>query len=79
VTKDPARIEKRAAEAAKLGITEDELRQQRADEDARNLERKAAEAGVSVERYLEDRKRRRNLGNKLRKRASKDKSAKDKG
>jgi len=73
MAKDPERIAKRAAEAAKLGITEDELRQQRADEDARNLAAKAAEAGVPVERYLDERRRRRNFGNRLarkRKRAS---------
>ncbi|MGV3759507.1 MAG: hypothetical protein ACO1PW_08200 [Actinomycetota bacterium] len=60
MTKDPKRVERRAAEAAKLGLTEDELRQQRADEDAANLARKAEEAGVSVERYLAERRRRRN-------------------
>jgi L-alanine-DL-glutamate epimerase-like enolase superfamily enzyme len=60
VTKDPERIKRRAAEAAKLGLTEDELRQQRAAEDAANLEAKAAEAGVPVERYLAERRRRRN-------------------
>lgn len=60
MTKDPKRVERRAAEAAKLGLTEDELRQQRADEDAANLARKAEEAGVPVERYLAERRRRRN-------------------
>lgn len=60
MTKDPERIKRREAAAAKLGLTEDELRQQRADEDARNLERKAAEAGVPVERYLADRRKARN-------------------
>jgi hypothetical protein len=60
VTKDPKRVERRAAEAAKLGLTEDELRQRRADEDAANLARKAEEAGVPVERYLAERRRRRN-------------------
>ena len=60
MTKDPKRVERRAAEAARLGLTEDELRQQRADEDAANLARKADEAGVSVERYLAERRRRRN-------------------
>jgi hypothetical protein len=66
VAKDPARIEKRAAEAAKLGITEDELRQQRAAADAANLERKAHEAGVSVERYLDERRRARNQARRAR-------------
>lgn len=60
MAKDPGRIERRAAEAAKLGITEDELRQRRAADDALNLERKASEAGVPVERYLAERRRQRN-------------------
>jgi hypothetical protein len=60
MAKDPKRVEKRATEAAKLGISEDELRQQRAAADAANLERKAKEAGVSVERYLDERRRARN-------------------
>ena len=60
MAKDPERVKKRAEEAAKLGITEDELRQRRAAEDAVNLERKAQEAGVSVERYLDERRRARN-------------------
>jgi putative heme degradation protein len=60
VTKDPDRARRRAAEAAQLGITEDELRAQRAAEDAANLERKAAELGVPVDRYLDERRRRRN-------------------
>lgn len=64
MTKDPERIKRRAAEAAKLGLTEDELRQQRAAEDAGNLEQKAQAAGVSVERYLAERRRRRNRRNK---------------
>ncbi len=60
MAKDPARIAKRAAEAAALGITEDELRQRRLDADQANLEQKAAALGVPVERYLEERRRRRN-------------------
>jgi hypothetical protein len=66
MAKDPERIRKRAEEAAKLGITEDELRQQRAAEDAANLERKAEEAGVSVERYLDERRRARNKSRRAR-------------
>lgn len=58
--KDPERVARRAAAAAKLGITEDELRQRRVADDALNLERKAAEAGVPVERYLEQRRKERN-------------------
>jgi hypothetical protein len=60
MAKDPARIERRAAEAAKLGITEDELRQRRLAEATANLEQKAAAAGVPVERYLDERRRQRN-------------------
>ena len=66
MAKDPERVRKREAEAAKLGITEDELRQQRAAEDAANLERKAQEAGVSVERYLDERRRARNKSRRAR-------------
>ena len=58
--KDPERVAKRAAAAAKLGITEDELRQRRVADDALNLERKASEAGLPVDRYLEQRRRERN-------------------
>ena len=60
MVKDPERVAKRAVQAAKLGISEDELRQRRVAEDAANLERKAKEAGVPLERYLEDRRRLRN-------------------
>jgi len=67
VTKDPERIKRREEAAAKLGLTEDELRQQRADEDARHLKFKAAEAGVSVERYLADKRRARNQAKRGRK------------
>jgi hypothetical protein len=66
MAKDPERVRKRAEEAAKLGITEDELRQQRAAEDAANLERKAQEAGVPVERYLDERRRARNKSRRAR-------------
>jgi len=58
--KDPERVAKRAAAAAKLGITEDELRQRRAADDALHLERKASEAGLPVDRYLAQRRRERN-------------------
>ena len=60
MAKDPERVRRRAAEAARLGITEDELRARRAAEDAANLEQKAEALGVPVERYLEERRRRRN-------------------
>ena len=58
--KDPERVAKRAAAAAKLGITEDELRQRRVADDALHLERKASEAGLPVDRYLEQRRKERN-------------------
>lgn len=67
MTKDPERIKRRTAAATKLGITEDELRQKRAADDALHLERKASEAGLPVERYLSQRRRERNKS----KRASK--------
>ncbi len=60
MAKDPERITRRAVEAAKLGITEDELRQRRLEADTANLERKAKEAGVPVERFLDERRRQRN-------------------
>jgi hypothetical protein len=66
MAKDPERVKRREAEAAKLGMTEDELRQQRAADDAANLERKAQEAGVSVERYLDERRRARNKSRRAR-------------
>jgi hypothetical protein len=69
MAKDPARVAKRAVEAAKLGITEDELRERRAAADAANLERKAQEAGVSVERYLDERRRARNQARRARTRS----------
>jgi len=58
--KDPERVARRAAAAAKLGISEDELRQRRVADDALHLERKASEAGLPVERYLEQRRKERN-------------------
>ena len=67
--KDPERVAKRAAAAAKLGISEDELRQRRVADDALHLERKASEAGVPVDRYLAQRRKERNKS----KRAAKDK------
>ena len=58
--KDPERVAKRAAAAAELGITEDELRQRRVADDALHLERKASEAGLPVDRYLAQRRKERN-------------------
>ena len=74
MAKDPERIKRRAAEAAKRGITEDELRQQRLDADAVNLARKAEEAGVSVERYLDERRRQRNQSQRARRAKQREKS-----
>ena len=74
MAKDPERIKRRAAEAAKRGITEDELRQQRLDADAVNLARKAEEAGVSVERYLDERRRQRNRSQRARRAKQREKS-----
>ena len=71
--KDPERVAKRAAAAAKLGISEDELRQRRVADDALHLERKASEAGLPVDRYLEQRRKERNKSRKA------GKSAKGKG
>lgn len=62
--KDPERIARRAAAAAELGISEDELRQRRAADDALHLERKASEAGVPVDRYLAQRRKERNQSRK---------------
>jgi hypothetical protein len=64
MAKDPERVARRAAEAAKVGLTEDELREQRKAADDEALAAKAAEHGVSVERYLDERKRRRNRANR---------------
>lgn len=64
MTKDPERAKRRAETAAKLGLSADELRQQRVDEDARHLARKAEEAGVPVDRYLAQRRKDRNKVNK---------------
>ena len=74
MAKDPERIKRRAVEAAKRGITEDELRQQRLDADAVNLARKAEEAGVSVERYLDERRRQRNQSQRARRAKQREKS-----
>lgn len=71
MTKDPERVKRRAEAAAKLGITEDELRQKRAADDALHLERKASEAGVPVERYLEEKRRGRNQVNRAKRAAKK--------
>lgn len=71
MTKDPERIKRRAEAAAKLGLTEDELRQKRAADDALHLERKASEAGVPVERYLDEKRRGRNQVNRAKRAAKK--------
>ncbi len=58
--KDPERVARRAAKAAELGITEEELRQRRVADDALHRERKASEAGLPVDRYLAQRRKERN-------------------
>lgn len=86
MTKDPERIRKRAEAAAKLGITEEELRAKRAADDALHLERRASEAGVPIDRYLADKRRERNktkraattTARKATKKASKTSTAKKK-
>lgn len=60
MTKDPERVKRRAAEAAKLGISEEELRERRVADDALHLERKASEAGLPVDQYLAQRRKERN-------------------
>jgi hypothetical protein len=72
VTKDPERAKRRAETAAKLGISAEELRQQRVDEDARHLERKAEEAGLPVDRYLAQRRKDRNKTNKAKQAAKRE-------
>lgn len=67
MTKDPERITRRTAAADKLGITEDELRQRRAADDALHLERKASEAGLPVDRYLAERRKERNRSRRAKK------------
>jgi hypothetical protein len=60
--KDPERDRRRAEEAAKLGITPEELRAQRkAGQDA-DLEKKADAAGVSVEEYVAEHRKKKRLG-----------------
>ena len=76
VTKDPERIRKRAEAAAKLGITEGELRAKRAADDALHLERKASEAGVPVDRYLADKRRERNMTKRSAKKTAAKKASK---
>ena len=75
MTKDPERIKRREAAAAKLGITEDELRQRRAADDALHLERKASEAGLPVDRYLAQRRKERNQSKRGARRARTDPDA----
>lgn len=69
MTKDPERIKRRAEAAARLGVSAEELREQRVADDALHLERKASEAGLSVERYLEQRRRERNKSRRDQRRA----------
>jgi hypothetical protein len=60
--KDPERDRRRAEEAERLGITPEELRARRKAEQDASLAEKAEAAGVPVERYVEDHRRRKRAG-----------------
>jgi len=60
--KDPERERRRAEEAERLGITPEELRARRKAEQDAALTEKAEAAGVPVERYVEDHRRRKRAG-----------------
>lgn len=66
--KDPERDRRRAEEAERLGITPEELRAQRKAEQDEALAGKAEAAGVPVDRYVEDHRRRKRAGRRYRKR-----------
>ena len=60
--KDPDRDRRRAEEAERLGLTPEELRAQRKAEQDEALAKKAEAAGVPVERYVQDHRRRKQKG-----------------
>ncbi len=59
---DPERDKRREEEAARLGITPDELRAQRKAEQEGDLERKAEELGVSVDDYVAEHRKKKRAG-----------------
>jgi len=62
VGKDPERDARRAEEAARLGITPEELRARRKAEQEGSLEKKATELGVTVEEYVAEHRRKKRAG-----------------
>ena len=60
--KDPARDARRAEEAARLGITPEELRARRKAEQASSLEAKATELGVTVDEYVAEHRKKKRAG-----------------
>ena len=60
--KDPERDARRAEEAARLGITPEELRARRKAEQEDSLEKKATELGVTVEEYVAEHRRKKRAG-----------------
>jgi len=60
--KDPERDARRAEEAARLGITPEELRAQRKAEQDGSLEKKATEHGVTVEAYVAEHRKKKRAG-----------------
>lgn len=60
--RDPERDQRRAAEAERLGISPDELRARRKAEQEAALAQKADAAGVPVDRYVADHRKRKRAG-----------------
>ena len=60
--KDPERDARRAEEAARLGITPEELRARRKAEQEDSLEKKATELGVTVEEYVAEHRKKKRAG-----------------
>ena len=63
---DPERDQRRAEEAERLGITPEELRAQRKAEQDAALEQKADTAGVPVDQYVADHRKRKRAGRRFR-------------
>jgi hypothetical protein len=66
--KDEARDRRRAEEAERLGITPEELRVRRKAEQDEALAEKADAAGVPVDRYVADHRKRKRAGRPFRNR-----------